>query len=60
LSSQAYYFNANLLGDLSTRTISTVDAAVASYLVTLATPQDGTICQPDHAPFDPDFGKPLP
>lgn len=37
-----------------------VDAAVASYLVTLATPPRGTVCQPDHAPFDPDFGKPLP
>jgi pimeloyl-ACP methyl ester carboxylesterase len=37
-----------------------IDAAVARYLVTLARPPDGTICQPDHAPFDPDFGKPLP
>jgi hypothetical protein len=30
--------------------------AVRSYLVTMATPPDGTVCQPERHPFDPDFG----
>lgn len=34
-----------------------VDAAVADYLVRLRTPARGTVCQPDHAPFDPAFGS---
>jgi hypothetical protein len=37
-----------------------IDRAVRSYLVTMSTPPDGTVCQPDHHPFDPDFGQPLP
>jgi pimeloyl-ACP methyl ester carboxylesterase len=36
-----------------------LDDAVTKYLVTTTTPPVGTICQPNHAPFDPDFGKPL-
>jgi pimeloyl-ACP methyl ester carboxylesterase len=36
-----------------------IDEAVTNFLVTKTTPPVGTICQPDHAPFDPDFGKPL-
>jgi pimeloyl-ACP methyl ester carboxylesterase len=36
-----------------------LDDAVTNYLVTTTTPPVGTICQPDRAPFDPDFGKPL-
>jgi pimeloyl-ACP methyl ester carboxylesterase len=36
-----------------------LDDAVTKYLVTVTTPPVGTICQPNHAPFDPDFGKPL-
>jgi hypothetical protein len=36
-----------------------IDDAVTNYLVTTTTPPRGTICQPDRAPFDPDFGKPL-
>ena len=36
-----------------------IDNAVTNFLVTKATPPVGTICQPDHAPFDPDFGSPL-
>jgi hypothetical protein len=34
-----------------------IDEAVTNYLITLATPQDMTVCQPDRAPFDPDFGQ---
>ena len=36
-----------------------LDDAVTQYLVTTTTPAAGTICQPNRAPFDPDFGKPL-
>jgi pimeloyl-ACP methyl ester carboxylesterase len=36
-----------------------IDDAVTNFLVTKTTPPVGTICQPDHAPFDPDFGNPL-
>jgi pimeloyl-ACP methyl ester carboxylesterase len=36
-----------------------IDDAVAEYLVTMKTPLPGTICQPNHAPFDPDFNQPL-
>jgi hypothetical protein len=36
-----------------------IDEAVAEYLVTTKTPLPGTICQPNHAPFDPDFNEPL-
>ncbi len=36
-----------------------IDKAVANYLITTITPPTGTVCQPDHAPFDPDFDKPL-
>jgi len=39
--------------DLSDCTI----AAVGRYLTTLATPTRGTVCQPNHRPFDPDFGQ---
>ena len=38
---------------------SCIDEAVAKYLVTKTTPPVGTVCQPDHAPFDPDFDKAL-
>jgi pimeloyl-ACP methyl ester carboxylesterase len=37
-----------------------IDHALSAYLVRLATPPRGTVCQPDRQPFDPDFGKPLP
>ena len=37
-----------------------IDTAVTNYLVTLATPPVGTVCQPNRAPFDPDFAKSLP
>ncbi len=30
-----------------------IDEAVGNYLVTLAPPPVGTVCQPDHSPFDP-------
>jgi hypothetical protein len=36
-----------------------IDDAVTKYLVTTTAPPMGTICQPNRAPFDPDFGKPL-
>jgi pimeloyl-ACP methyl ester carboxylesterase len=36
-----------------------LDDAVTKYLVTVATPPVGTLCQPNRAPFDPDFGNPL-
>ncbi len=38
---------------------SCVDEAVTKYLDTGTTPPVGTVCQPDHAPFDPDFGNPI-
>jgi len=38
---------------------SCIDEAVAKYLVTKTTPPVGTVCQPNHAPFDPDFDKAL-
>jgi len=34
--------------------------AIARYLIDLAPPKVGTVCQPDRQPFDPGFGKPLP
>jgi pimeloyl-ACP methyl ester carboxylesterase len=34
--------------------------AYVAYLVDLRLPPRGTVCQPDRAPFDPDFGQPLP
>ncbi|HEY6745631.1 MAG TPA: alpha/beta hydrolase [Mycobacteriales bacterium] len=34
-----------------------VDAALGRYLVQLRTPRPGTVCAPDHAPFDPAFGQ---
>ena len=37
-----------------------ISRAVRRYLITTATPPDGTVCQPDRHPFDPDFGQPLP
>jgi hypothetical protein len=27
--------------------------------MTTTPPPDGTVCQPDRQPFDPDFGQPL-
>lgn len=33
-----------------------IDQAVTVYLVSLVTPPRGTICKPDHTPFDPSFG----
>ena len=39
--------------DLSDCTV----AATTRYLTTLATPRNGTVCQPNHLPFDPDFGQ---
>jgi pimeloyl-ACP methyl ester carboxylesterase len=37
-----------------------IDQAVTAYLVRLATPPQGTVCQPDRQPFDPNFGQPPP
>src|SRR4029077_13033494 len=37
-----------------------IDEAVGNYLVNLTTPPEGTICEPDRHPFDPDFRKSLP
>jgi pimeloyl-ACP methyl ester carboxylesterase len=37
-----------------------IDRAVRRYLITRSPPPDGTVCQPDRQPFDPDFGQPLP
>ena len=34
-----------------------VGAAFSRYLVQLRTPRPGTVCAPDHAPFDPAFGQ---
>jgi pimeloyl-ACP methyl ester carboxylesterase len=39
--------------DLSDCTIE----ATTRYLTTLATPRNGTVCQPNHRPFEPDFGQ---
>jgi len=36
-----------------------IDEAVANYLITTIPPPEGTKCQPNRAPFDPDFGEPL-
>jgi pimeloyl-ACP methyl ester carboxylesterase len=36
-----------------------VERDVAEYLIRLATPPKGTVCQSDHQPFSPDFGQPL-
>ena len=36
-----------------------IDRAVRRYLVSKTPPPDGTVCQPDRRPFDPDFGQPL-
>jgi pimeloyl-ACP methyl ester carboxylesterase len=36
-----------------------IDQAVTNYLITTVAPPTGTVCQPNHAPFDPDFDKPL-
>lgn len=36
-----------------------IDRAVRRYLVTTTPPPDGTVCQADRQPFDPDFGQPL-
>ena len=33
------------------------EQAFADYLVHLITPPPGTVCQPDHLPFDPEFGQ---
>lgn len=35
-----------------------VERDVAKYLITLATPLPGTVCQSDHLPFSPQFGQP--
>jgi pimeloyl-ACP methyl ester carboxylesterase len=35
-----------------------VERDVATYLITLATPPKGTVCQSDHLPFSPKFGRP--
>jgi pimeloyl-ACP methyl ester carboxylesterase len=34
-----------------------VAAALGRYLVQLRTPRPGTVCAPDHEPFDPAFGQ---
>jgi pimeloyl-ACP methyl ester carboxylesterase len=33
-----------------------IEEAMANYLTELTVPADGTVCQSDHLPFDPDFG----
>ena len=33
-----------------------IDRAVKNYLIAPTAPLAGTVCQPDHAPFDPAFG----
>lgn len=38
---------------------SCIEEAVKAYLVNKIAPPPHTICQPNRAPFDPDFGKPL-
>jgi pimeloyl-ACP methyl ester carboxylesterase len=35
-----------------------VERAERRYFVSLITPDRGTVCPSDHAPFDPNFGKP--
>jgi pimeloyl-ACP methyl ester carboxylesterase len=35
-----------------------VERAERRYFVSLITPDRGTVCQSDHVPFDPNFGKP--
>ena len=35
-----------------------VERDVATYLTTLATPPNGTVCQSDRLPFSPKFGQP--
>ena len=37
-----------------------IDRAVRHYLISTTPPPDGTVCQPDRQPFDPNFGQPLP
>ena len=32
------------------------EQAFVDYLVHLITPRPGTVCQPNHLPFDPGFG----
>jgi hypothetical protein len=32
------------------------EQAFVAYLVHLITPPPGTVCQPNHLPFDPGFG----
>jgi hypothetical protein len=34
-----------------------VDKAMLDYLTELITPPNGTVCQSDHLPFDPEFGQ---
>jgi pimeloyl-ACP methyl ester carboxylesterase len=34
-----------------------IQQAETAYLVHLNTPPRGTVCQPNHPPFDPDFGR---
>jgi pimeloyl-ACP methyl ester carboxylesterase len=34
--------------------------AYVAYLIHVRLPPRGTVCQPDRAPFDPDFGQPPP
>ena len=34
-----------------------IDTAAKNYLITPTAPLAGTTCQPDHAPFDPNFEK---
>lgn len=34
-------------------------SAMTAYLVNLTVPPRGTVCQPDRAPFDPQFGQPV-
>jgi pimeloyl-ACP methyl ester carboxylesterase len=34
-----------------------VSKAMVDYLTRLITPPNGTVCQSDHQPFDPDFGR---
>jgi pimeloyl-ACP methyl ester carboxylesterase len=36
-----------------------VNSAMTAYLVNLSLPPRGTVCQPDRAPFDPQFGQPV-
>ena len=36
-----------------------VNSAITAYLVNLSLPPRGTVCQPDRAPFDPQFGQPV-